>query len=36
MLSGWEKKEILTSVYFADSFGSLVPDEVGKVFLRSL
>ena len=32
MLSGWGKKEILTSVYFADSFGSLVPDEVEKYF----
>lgn len=33
-LSCWSKKNILTSVYFADSFGSLVPDEVEKYFKK--
>lgn len=34
MLSGWSNKEILSSVYFADSFGSLIPADIEKYFSR--
>lgn len=32
LLKNWKNKDILTSIYFADSFGSFMPDDVEKVY----
>lgn len=32
ILSGWENKNILTSLYFADSFGTFTPNTVESIF----
>ena len=32
LLKNWQNKNILTSVYFADSFGSLMPSDVEKIY----
>lgn len=32
LLKNWKNKDILTSIYFADSFGSFMPDDVEKIY----
>lgn len=32
LLKNWQKKDILTSIYYADSFGSFLPSDVEKTY----
>lgn len=32
LLKNWKNKDILTSIYFADSFGSFMPNNVEKIY----
>lgn len=32
LLKNWKNKDILTSIYFADSFGSFMPNDVEKIY----
>lgn len=32
LLKNWKNKEILTSLYFADSFGSLMPQDIERIY----
>ena len=34
LLKNWKNKDILTSIYFADSFGSFMPDDVEKIYKK--
>ena len=34
LLRNWKNKSILTSIYFADSFGSFMPSDVTKIYKR--
>lgn len=33
-LKNWKNKDILTSIYFADSFGALMPDDIERIYKR--
>jgi len=34
LLKNWKNKDILTSIYFADSFGAFMPENVEKVYKK--
>ena len=34
LLKNWKNKDILTSIYFADSFGAFMPDDVERIYCR--
>lgn len=34
LLKNWKNKNILTSIYFADSFGSFLPNDVEKIYKK--
>ena len=34
LLTNWKNKDILESIYFADSFGAFLPDDVEKIYSR--
>ena len=34
LLKNWQNKNILTSIYFADSFGSFIPRDVEKIYKK--
>lgn len=34
LLKNWKNKDILTSIYFADSFGAFMPDDVERIYKK--
>lgn len=34
LLTNWDKKDILESLYFADTFGALMPEDVEKIYKK--
>lgn len=35
LLANWKNKDILTSIYFADSFGAFMPSDVERIYKNS-